>query len=73
MLLVSVSPYALTKSDLGEEAQRPLEDRGCIRAPPYDEARRVGTRRGLVGLHRSTILPSMVGTSMAWVTPSRAR
>ncbi len=40
-----------------------------MREPPYDRARSVGTRRLASASMASTILPSMVGTSMAWVMP----
>ena len=56
--------------DLGEEVQRPLED-GCGHAGAAVRQGRGGSAPAALASASmaSTILPSMVGTSMAWVTP----
>ena len=71
MLLVSVRPYALTKSTSGKRCSARSRIDVCMRDPPYDEVRAgVGTRSAGSASMASTIWPSIVGTSMACVTPS---
>ena len=64
-------PVGVDEVDLGEEVQRPFQDRGpACGSRRRTSARRLGTRSDSSASIASTILPSMVGTSMAWVTCS---
>ncbi len=72
MLLVSVRPYALTKSVVGSSASARSMMRAGIGAPPYARERSDGTAASgtPISSRYSTTRASMVGTTSAWVMPS---